>query len=352
MKQYSFYILSFIICFNSYALRDIFQISDLNVHTSKVNKLVQGELKATKLYIEYNGNAFEASNKNEVIDANVTIHENIFKAKASILKYSTKLENDNPLIALDDLKIENAQINFGKEEMSFDIPHVKIKIDQTSVSANEFRGHCDPQGDSSTDIDIVCMKNGEVNSKVVHFINESLNMKAANFSTTISPASIELNSDKAVFTSDGQLTQVNIFKAYCNNGISKRFNQLELLEGCFEKSFIYLDGFSEFKNTKQRVNPHSKDDKALIDLEDIKNLRVEIENSNVSIRAKIKIIFHFNLKVRGLIEYIVAEDLIKLDIKKATFAGIPAKSLTLMLLKLFLEEDSIRIEGDTIFIAM
>ena len=337
---------------NSFGVRDIFQISDLSVKTSKVDKLVEGELHASKLYIKYNGDAFEASKEDTKISATVSILDNVFKAKAAFIQYSTKLENDNPLIALDELIINNAQVNFGKEEMSFSIPEIDIKIDQTSVRATNLIGNCDPKGDASTDVDLVCLKNGNVNMEKIHFQNESMNMEAHGLQTTITPELFVTSSDRTVFTSDGQRTQVNVFQASCKNGIDRRFNQLELLEGCFESSKIYLDGFSEFKRLKTIIPKSTTHAKGLVDLEDIKNLRIAISNNVANIRAKVKVIFNFNLKLRGRIDYILIQDTIRLDIEKATIAGIPAKSLTLMLLKLFLEEDSIRIDGETIYIKM
>jgi hypothetical protein len=352
MNKLILILLSIFISLNSYSARDIFQISDLSVSTVKVDKLVQGELEASKLYVKYNGDAFEASKEDSNITATVSILDNIFNAKAAFIKYSTTLEDDNPLIALDELIIKNGQINFGKTEMNFNIPALSLKIDQSIANTINLTGNCDPQGDTSTDVDIVCLKNGNVNMQEMHFQNESLNMQAHGFQTTITPELITTNSNKTIFTSDGQRTQVNIFQARCKNAIKRRFNQLELLEGCFESSNFYLDGFSEFKRLKTIIPKSSTTNKALVDLEDIKNLRVNISNNTALIKAKVKVIFNFNLKVRATIDYILEEDTIRLDIKKATIAGIPAKSLTLMLLKLFLEEDSIRIEGDTIYIKM
>jgi hypothetical protein len=351
MNYISIGLISFLLSSFTFAARDTFIINELNVKTLKTQKIVQGEIKAKNLFVKYNGNEFEArDDSGKLVEANVSIFENVFKANTSFLKYQTTLEDDNPLIALDELTLTNANVNFGKTEMFFELPKASIQLDGTSVAADEITGHCDPKGDTTTDVDIVCLKNGVVTMSKVHFINESIDMLAKGLNTTITPDTLGITSDSTLFTSGGQKTQVNIFKANCRNAIKRRFNQAEMLNGCFQSADFYLDGFSEFKR-KQLVSLEDNT-KALVDLEDIKKLQISIRNHAISLRAKVKIIFNFNLKVRGKINFLEEQKIIKLDIEKASIAGIPAKSLTLMVLKMFLDEDSIKIEGDTIFIAV
>lgn len=336
----------------THAARDIFEIDNLSVKTQKTDGFVQGKVEASKLFIKYGGDTFEAGDESETIKAQVEIVDKVFKAKTSFLTYTTLLEADNPLVTLDELFLENARVKLNKSEANFEIPRAKILMDKTSIETESISGSCDPLGDTTTDIDIVCLKNGKIQSPMVHFINDSMNLLTRNLSTTITPDLLSLDSEKTTFTSDGQRTQVNILQVRCKNGIQGRFKEEDFIAGCFSASSYYLDGFSEFKNLKKLKSYKSSSSKALIDLDDIKNLRINISNHNLDLSAKVKIIFRFKLKVKGIIDYLVEEDVIKLEIKKASIAGIPAKSLTMMILKLFLEEDSIRIDGDTIYIAV
>ncbi|OUS00154.1 hypothetical protein A9Q84_02940 [Halobacteriovorax marinus] len=341
-----------IFIFNSFAARDIFEIKNLSVETQKTDGLVQGKLEAQKLYIKYGKDTFEAGGVEGLIEGQVEIIDKVFKAKTSLITYTTQLEADNPLVTLDELLIENANLNLNKDEAFFEIPKIRILMDKTTLETESLRGSCDPKGDTTTDIDIVCLQNGNIHSPSVHFINDSMNLLTRNLNTTITPELISLDSAQTIFTSDGQKTKVNILQVRCKNGITGRFKEEDFIAGCFNQSSFYLDGFSEFKNLKKLKSYNPKNTKALVDLKDIKNLRVSINNHNVSVTAKIKILFTFKLKVRGIINYLVEEDILKLEIKKASIAGIPAKSLTMMILKLFLEEDSIRIDGDTIYISV
>ena len=347
------YLISLLIFLSNspFAARDTFILKELNVTTVKAQKIVNGDITAKSLSIKYSGNEFKARNSSgDPVEASVSIFDRVFNASSSFLKYSTTLEDDNPLIALDELTLTNGNIHFDKIEMNFSLPYARIKLGQTSLEANSLIGLCDPLGDTTTDVDIVCLKNGHVDIDKIHFINDSIDMLGKGLNVTITPENLNFNSNSTLFISGEQRTRVNTFKVNCKNGIDRRFNRAELLAGCFESANLHLDGFSEYE--KSQVLKLSNNSKGLIDLEDIKNLKVDIRNHAVNIHAKIKIFFHFKFKVRSQIHFLEEQGIVKLDIEKATMAGIPAKSLTLMLLKMFLDEDSIKIEDDTIFIAL
>ncbi|ATH08248.1 hypothetical protein BIY24_09880 [Halobacteriovorax marinus] len=333
---------------SAHAKREIIKISNLNITTQKKDGATTGQLSATELDVDFGGNKFKARDGGKILNGSVEIKDNKFKARVSFVTYDTELAPDNPLVTLDQLFVENAQINFDKEEMFFTTKSIKTGTRETSVSAIALQGSCDPKGDASTDIDIVCLNHGDLEAQQAQLKSPTTNILTHNFRAFISPDTIALDSNKLIFSSNNDQTGVERLKANCNNGIKKRFSIDDFIAGCIEQSHIFLDEFSEVKKISKVQLPN----KALVDLEDIKYLKFDINNGNFDLRSKIKIFFRLNLKVLGTIEHLVEEHIIKLNIDKASIAGIPAKTLTLMILKLFMEEDSIRIEGDTIYIAL
>lgn len=348
MKYIAAFIIVFALAFNVSAKREIIKISDLNISTQKDSGATKGKISATQLDIDFGGNRFHASNHGEILNGTVEIEEHKFKANVSFITYDTDLSPDNPLITLDQLFVQDAQINFDKHEMFFVAPFVKTGTKDTIAQVKRLKASCDPKGDPSTDIDIVCLNNGNLEAEQASLVNPTTNILTNNFRALISPENITMNASKIVFTSNGGKTQVEKLKANCKNGIKTRFNIDDFIKGCLEQGHIFLDEFSEFKN----IAKVQLENKALVDLEDIKYVKLDVNDSDFDIRSRIKVFFHFNLKVLGKMAHLPEEHILKLSIRKASIAGIPAKTLTLMILKLFMEEDSIEIKGDTIFIAL
>lgn len=342
-----------VLCFfslatSAYTKREIIKISDLNITTNKENGTTLGKISASELNVDFGGNEFQAEDNGKLLKGSVEIKDQQFSAKVSFVTYKTSLALDNPLITLDHLFLKDALINFDKEEMFFDVPYIKTGNEDTTVSSKNLKGSCDPKGDTSTDIDIVCLKNGVLESEQAQLINQSMNILTNNTTALISPETIAIDASKIIFTSNGGKTQVEKLKADCTNGVKTRFDINDFIEGCLQQAHIFLDEFSEF-NEVPKINLNNK---GLVDLEDIKFVKVDIRNKYFDIRSRIKIFFHLNLKVNGQVVHDEEKHILKISVAKATIAGVPAKTMTLMILKLFLEEDSIKIEGDTIYIAL
>lgn len=332
----------------TYAKREIIKISNLNITTNKESGTTLGKISASELNIDFGGNEFQAQDGGNLLKGSVEIKEQQFSAKVSFVTYNTTLALDNPLITLDHLYLRDALINFDKEEMFFETPYIKTGTEETTVSAKRLKGSCDPKGDASTDIDIVCLNNGILESEQAQIINPTLNILTNNTRALISPETIAIDASKIIFTSNGGKTQVEKLKADCTNGIKSRFNINDFIQGCLQQAHIFLDEFSEFNETPKIL----LENKGLVDLEDIKFVKVDVKNKRFDIRSRIKIFFHLNLKVNGIMEHNEENHTLKINVARASIAGIPAKTLTLMILKLFMEEDSIKIEGDTIYIAL
>mgnify|MGYP001088131381 CR=1 FL=1 len=338
----------FSIAVSAHAKREIIKISDLNITTNKENGMTLGKISATDLNVDFGGNEFQAQDNGNLLKGNVEIKDQQFSAKVSFVTYKTNLALDNPLVTLDHLFLKDALINFDRKEMFFEAPYIKTGTEDTTVSAKRLKGSCDPKGDASTDIDIVCLNNGVLESEQAQLINQTMNILTNNTTALISPEAIAIDASKIIFTSNGGKTQVEKLKADCSNGIKTRFNIDDFIEGCLQQAHIFLDDFSEFNE----VPKIQLENKALVDLEDIKFIKVNIKDSYFDIRSRIKIFFKLNLKVNGKMEHNQENHILKINVVRASIAGIPAKTLTLMILKLFLEEDSIKIEGDTIYIAL
>ena len=332
----------------TYAKREIVKISNLNIATNKDGGTTLGKLSWTDFNVDFGGNIISANNQGEPLDGSFRISDQQFDAKLAFATYKTELSVDNPLITLDQLHLKDAQVNFDKDDMSFETPSVKIGTNNTTVSAKALKGSCDPKGDPTTDIDIVCLNNGDLQAEQAQLVNDTINILTNSFKAYITPEAIALDASKNVFSSNGADTLVNKLKADCSNGIRTRFNINDFISGCLEKSHISLDGFSQIKE----VPKLQLENKELASLQDIRFVKVDINQKKFFLLSRIRVLFMVNLKVSGELEHLQEEEILKLKISKAYIAGIPAKTLTLSILQTFLEEDSIQIKGDTIYIAI
>ncbi len=332
----------------TYAKREIVKISNLNIATNKDGGTTLGKLSWTDFNVDFGGNIISANNQGEPLNGSFSINDQKFNAKLSFATYKTELSVDNPLITLDHLHLKDAQVNFDKDEMSFETPSLKIGTNNTTVSAKSLKGSCDPKGDPSTDIDIVCLSNGDLKAQQAQLINDTINILTNSFKAYITPATIAIDASKNVFSSNGADTLVAKLKADCSNGIRTRFNIEDFISGCLKESHIALDGFSQIKE----VPKLQLENKELANLQDIKYVKVDINENRFFLLSRIRVLFLVNLKVSGEIEHLPEDEILKLKISKAYIAGIPAKTLTLSILQTFLEEDSIQIKGDTIYIAL
>jgi len=342
MKIKTYLLTLILLCSNSWAKREAIIAKNLDISSSKSGDKVTGEISANFLDVDYEEHNFKAYDDDMAMSGTFEIEKQNLKTKVSFIEFSTKLEEDNPLAQLDRLELVDTELKFNRESMLFNSPSLLLQSRGDSVTALNLRGECDPLGDSTTDVDIVCLKNGKLNSSDVHIQNPSINLRMKNLNTTITPSDISLKTNQAEFRSNGEVTIVKDFKLRCKNLIKRRFKEDEVVAGCLKSSNIDLDRFDERKVKSI--------EKGIVDLEDIRNLRIEIRDSSLVLKSKIKILFKISLRVYGKIHYIPEQKLIRLDITKARFAGIPAKKLTMMIMKLFIEEDSIRIDDDTIFI--
>jgi len=189
-----------------------------------------------------------------------------------------------------------------------------------------------------------CLVGANSQARILHFKSPLYDIEVEEAHLEIGSDFYHLDAAYSNFETGHQRTRASHFKLNCLKLplAEESLDSNLLLKGCFQKGDLYI-GYLDPDNT----NKVSKD---FIDTDNLKDIYLNFDEDKFSLSAKSKIIFRFTFKVRGIIEWNDAHDIVKFHIKKASMASFPATSMTMKILAKFISSDRMTIDGNTITI--
>ncbi|GAB4414960.1 MAG: hypothetical protein OHK0056_22220 [Bacteriovoracaceae bacterium] len=189
--------------------------------------------------------------------------------------------------------------------------------------------------------------------------NQRLFFKSDNF-TLSTPIELRGASSMRLELFQGQyISRQDQFRATSGRVVSK---DLTLHNFTFQTSPFLLEAKEKLKHvinntfmtierlsTQEKLKVLDKENKGIIDIDDLSNLELRMSNGSVSLKGKVKILARISFRMNAIAS-VVNEGLL-LDIEDVTIASvIPARALVLHLLKSALESEIVVIDSNKILI--
>jgi hypothetical protein len=208
-------------------------------------------------------------------------------------------------------------------------------------------------------VDKACLTESNSSFGVISFDQNVLDADFIDAKVNIDPSSFTLLAHKGRFNDPETTTEVDEFELHCAQ-LQKAMtvDPYRLLQGCLYEGRVKIEGMDTNDKMTAVVDeiwpelvekiPELKDNKALVDLDNIRDINLSINQGQLSLTAKVKALFWVKIKLRGTVALITKNSELHFRIQKATILGIPTKKLAYRLIEKFGNGDFIEIRGDVI----
>lgn len=270
------------------------------------------------------------------------------------------LEGDSGIVKVSDQKEGSYEINVRTDKL-------RIQDSEIFVSAKNLLGTYADATFSIQDGTVKCFKDPELSDLDPQLIiNGCLTYSSLQGAqVSYKKSALNVTIDKGLIgTDEGGLTVASKYAVFRNadgNTTVDNFNfkcgkldidinnpnPYAITNGCLNSSKLTI---SHFRNDAKNLELYS--DKGLIDINDFKNLSLNIKNNKFTLKTKVKVIARISIRINGSITLNELKEEMVINISKASIAGISARSLALYIIESFLDGDSIRVQDQKIIIKL
>lgn len=325
--------------------------------------VLAGTVEANDVVIDFGTEKFEIENPGQrVIDAEIEWNETNFRlsVKKDGLKFSTPLIEGLGLTGVNSIHLQKAVVELNMKGIL--MKGNQLAFNHKALTANFTSAHifCPTYGEFTTEIDEACLKESTANIGVISFEQNALDADFIDARSFIKEDTFRLTAHKARFNDEEDSTDVDDFSLQCHRLTSKalQMDPYSLLQGCLKSSAVSIskmDTKDRFKEVVDEIwsdillkKPELATQKALVDLDNIRDITLNINEGRLFLQARVKMLFRVNVKLRGSVRLDTAKSELLFKIDRATIWGIPTGKLAYRLIEKFGRGDFIEIRGDLI----
>ncbi len=275
----------------------------------------------------------------------------------------TPYERDSGYLKIEDLSAKKEyRIEMNTSELS-------IKNDHLNFDATKMWGTYKDSRFSFVNGSLDCKKDPTLNElDVERFVNgcleltsfkggllnwkqAALDVEVDGLTLKIDSGSFNIKSDTVRFKTNEGVTEVQRFNYLCEklDVDTDNSNTYILLNGCLKGSHLSMYRFnSNSKSPKRSLSTG----KGIIDINDLKNIDMAVRDGNFSLTAKVKVIARLKVLIKGNIELNELQEKLTIAIDKARIAGLPARSFAMFIIRNFIDEEVIEIDGNKIIVTL
>lgn len=371
------FIFSFLLLSQVYALplqapfkRLFFDVSSGELTKDGPNSpTLSGTLKANDVVIDFGAEKLEFEKpREEIISADVEWNELTYRlaVKKEGIKFSTPLIEGLGVTGVEYIGFKSAKVEFNKSGISMTGDKLSFKHKALEGSFTQANIFCPTNGQVTTEVDKACLTESQSAIGVISFDQNVLDADFFDAKVNIDPKSFSLLAHKARFNDPELTTEVDEFSMTCAQlpkVIQKKNETLSvdpyrLLQGCLMDGTVkigkmdtkdkMLDVLAEVWPEFVEKEPNLKDNKDLVDLDNIRDIQLSVKEGQLSLVAKVKALFWVKIKLRGSVVLVAKSSELHFRIHRATIWGVPTKKLAYRLIEKFGNGDFIEIRGDVI----
>lgn len=326
------------------------------------SSILSGTLKAKDVVIDFGAEKLEFENPGEeIISADVEWDEKTYRLaiKKEGLKFSTPLIQGLGVTGVEYIGFNTAKVEFNKKGIALAGDKLAFKHKALQGSFTQLNVFCPTHGQVTTEVDKACLTESKSNFGVISFDQNVLDADFIDAKVNIDPSSFSLLAHKGRFNDPETTTEVDEFELRCAQ-LEKAMSvdPYRLLQGCLLDGKVKIEGMDTSDKMAEVVDevwpelvkkiPELKGNKALVDLDNIRDIMLTINQGQLSLTAKVKALFWVKIKLRGTVALVTKDSELHFRINKATILGIPTKKLAYRLIEKFGNGDFIEIRGDVI----
>ena len=323
---------------------------------------LSGTLKARDVVIDFGAEKLEFEKPGEdIISAGVEWNEKTYRLsiKKEGIKFSTPLIEGLGVTGVEYIGFNDAKVEFNKKGISMSGDKLSFNHKVLKGSFTRPNIFCNTNGEVTTEVDKACLTESNSTFGVISFDQNVLDADFIDAKVKIDPKSFTLFAHKGRFNDPESITEVDEFEMHCLQ-IEKAMtvDPYRLLQGCLLDSWVKIVGMDTSDKMTEVIDevwpelvkkiPELKGNKALVDLDNIRNILLTIKQGQLSLKAKVKALFWVNIKLRGTVALVAKNSELHFRIQKATILGIPTQKLAYRLIEKFGNGDFIEIRGDVI----
>lgn len=329
--------------------------------TSPDSSLIEGKAIARGVQIDFGSEKFELEKGSKPVEVEVSWNEENSRLaiKKDGLKFSTPLAEGLGIRGLDRVTLHDAFVTLDKKGVTMKGKSLFFAHELFSGNFTNANIFCPTYGSLSTEIDVVCLRESHSEVGVIEVRQRGLDADFINAISDITPESFSLEALTARFNDDIDSTEVNSFSMSCKNLVeAMQVDHYKILQGCLDDgtmnissmdvSQALVEAFEEVWPKAVAEGLVKEDQKALIDLDNIKDVSLTLSSGDLNFIAKIKAIFRVKIKVKGKVSIDVKAGELLFKIDRATIWGIPTGKLAYRIIEKFARKDFLEIRGDII----
>ncbi len=329
--------------------------------------VLAGTFEANDVVIDFGSEKFEIENPGQrVIDAQLEWNEENYRlsVKKDGLKFSTPLIEGLGLSGVKTIQLNTAVVELNKEGILMKGNQLSFLHKDLMASFTSAHIFCPTYGQFTTEIDKACLKESTANIGVISFDQKALDADFIDARSFIKEDTFRLTAHKARFNDEEDTTEVDGFSMEClrlkapEGKSSVPVDPYSLLQGCLKKGDVRIESMDSKSRLEEVIeeiwpevlkkDPSLASQKALGDLDNIKDVILILNNNKLYPEAKAKILFRVKIKLRGSVRLDIKSSELQFKIDRATVWGIPTGKLAYRLIEKFGRGDFIEVRGDLI----
>jgi|GEM_PF-2691246 len=329
--------------------------------TSPESPLIEGKAIARGVEIDFGSEKFELDKGSNPVEVEVSWNEESSRLaiKKDGLRFSTPLAEGLGIRGLDRVTLHDASVTLDKKGVTMKGKSLSFAHELFSGNFSNANIFCPTYGNISTEIDVVCLRESRSEVGVIEVRQRGLDADFINAISDITPESFSLEALTARFNDDVDSTEVRSFSMSCKNLVeAMQVDHYRILQGCLDDgkmnissmdvSQAFVEAFEEVWPKAVAQGHVTENQKALIDLDNIKDVSLTLSNGDLNFMAKIKAVFRVKIKVKGKLSIDVKAGELLFKIERATIWGIPTGKLAYRIIEKFARKDFLEIRGDII----
>jgi hypothetical protein len=348
---------SFLLIFNFSIVAEeamLFDVQSFIMNRDDFGLPLRGEISANRIRLDFGEELFEISRHGKgPYMAGVEFDDKTQKLqfKNDEISFSTSLDYGNPLNEMLYVELNSSLVELSEERILMKGEDLIFSNEGLRVELYMANILCPTHGVFSSDVREVCLRNSQSEFSQVTLRGHALDADFIKTRADITPDLFKLKADNVYFRDGQERHKVKSFDLTCKNKSTKMLNvdRFRILQGCIEEGNLNITKMNMDKENHFSIMNKNKD---LIDFNNLKNIRLRMENRSFTFKAKTKALIRVPMTIRGKIELSQKSNQLRFTISKAFVASIPARSLALKVLKSFLTGPSVSIEGSTIIVQM
>ena len=325
--------------------------------------LLQGTIEAKDVVIDLGAEKLEFENPGQKnISAEIEWNESNFRLslKKEGLKFSLPVAKGFGVTGVESVSLSEAKVELDKSGISMKGDFLSFQHREFYASFKKAHIFCPTHGVFTSEIDAACLNESQANVGIISFRKRALDADFMDARSLINEDRFTLMAHKAQFNDNNETTRVDNFQINCfklENG-SLQVDPYTLLQGCLfdGKVNIHNMNISHAMNDVMeevwpefiKKRPDLKNQKSLIDLDNLKDIHLLLEEGKLLLTAKVKAIFWVKIKLVGDVILDIKNSELLFKVKRATIWGIPTGKLAYRLIEKFGRSDYIEIRGDLI----